>query len=196
VRRYKWLFDRKADTHGKRFRAPEYSLIVRPDFHKLKERIKNIKKASFLMVLGPTGDLNIPKLFFYSFFHGVGIGKSHNFNGIASDLREEGFNILYISHVASDFDEVREAVKLLTFDEHDDLIKGILDGKVRGKKGIENGLGAIEDEDELNDLLEEYQSLRIAVKQKDKSNTLALLNWVGSHPPKFDIIKILSDALI
>ena len=66
VRRYKWLFDPSGKKYGGRYvNGSEYSLIVRPDFHKLKEKIKNIKKSSFLMVLGPTGDQFFIKSIFY-----------------------------------------------------------------------------------------------------------------------------------
>ena len=57
MRRYKWLFDPSGRKYGSRYEnGSEYSLIVRPDFHKLKENIKDLPKSESLMVLGPTGD--------------------------------------------------------------------------------------------------------------------------------------------
>ena len=57
MRRYKWLFDPSGRKYGGRYEnGSEYSLIVRPDFHKLKGKILDLPKSESLMVLGPTGD--------------------------------------------------------------------------------------------------------------------------------------------
>ena len=84
-----------------------------------------------------------------------------------------------------------EAVQQITFDEHDDLIKGILDETI-GTLDIKKALGIKEDEDEFNYRSQKYLSLRNAIR---KADSWSLLSWVGRHAPKFDII-ILSDALI
>jgi len=95
---------------------------------------------------------------------------------------------LYISHVASDLNEVREAVKLLTFD--DPIVNGILESNFKGKEVIEKFIleNGQDNDFFFQEQLSDYAELRNAVMEKDKSNTLALLNWVGKHAPKFDII--------
>jgi len=113
---------------------------------------------------------------------GVGIGMSCNLNGIVYDLREEGFNILFIPHARSTLDEVREAVHQITFDVHDDLVKRILDGTVQGEIKIRKALGLMEDEDEFNYRSEKYLSLLNAILSGD---SLSLLSWVGRHAPKY-----------
>ena len=123
----------------------------------------------------------------------VGIGMSCNLNGIVYDLREEGFNVLFIPHARSTLDEVREAVQQITFDEYDDLIKGILDGRIRGEIKIKKALGFMEDEAQDDDFffqeeLADYAQLFDAILSGD---SWSLLSWVGWHAPKFDTIILL-----
>ena len=106
-------------------------------------------------------------------------------------MRDEGFNVLFIPHARSTLDEVREAVQQITFDEHDDLIKGILDETIEGVLDIEthfnNNPGDLS-KGGIRNRIKRFTQLFNAISSGD---SLALLRWVGWYAPKFDTIILL-----